>query len=316
MKIFLRSFIVSFFLLLFIYLGLFYFQLGALTPKSRGVADLLAVRKNLIRNIEGEKIFIVGGSASTYGISAEQLSEDLGKTVINGGLRVDLQLPYLLGKSKEFLESGDTVLLSLEYDHFFYNGGLNETLVNHILSRDLDYLYSLSLREKLNIIFGVNLSRLLQGILYKNTPAPLPGNYTFNTHREISSCGDLTFEKKQISEKLRKDIENMSSLCHWHRFSPDHKSWKLLEDYLTWAHENNIKVLVAPVPYMEFGEYHLGKEKEFFNHIYSFFNENPFCEVLYHPFDSMYSSTHYYDGRLHLHNEGRIMHSKRIAEVL
>ncbi len=70
---------------------------------------------DLLSKTEGEKIVIAGGSNLIYGISCEQITQQLNVPTFNMGTTAYLGLPFFISEIKPHLKSGDTVVLSLEY---------------------------------------------------------------------------------------------------------------------------------------------------------------------------------------------------------
>ncbi len=69
----------------------------------------------LLSEIDGEKVVVTGGSNLIYGLSCEEVSNAIGKPVFNMGTTAYLGLPFFISELKPHLNSGDTVVLSLEY---------------------------------------------------------------------------------------------------------------------------------------------------------------------------------------------------------
>ncbi len=69
----------------------------------------------LLSEVHEEKIVFVGGSNLIYGVSCEKITQELGVQTFNMGTTAYLGLPFFLSEVKPHLNSGDTVVLSLEY---------------------------------------------------------------------------------------------------------------------------------------------------------------------------------------------------------
>ncbi len=73
-------------------------------------------KMTIARQLRGEpRIFLVGGSATHYGIAAVQMEELLKIHTINFGLHAGLGLNAILASVEDEIRGGDIVLLDLEY---------------------------------------------------------------------------------------------------------------------------------------------------------------------------------------------------------
>lgn len=71
-----------------------------------------------LRQLDGPRLILVGGSNVALGLSAEQLSGALDKPAVNMGLHANLVRDFMLAEVHDALRSGDVVLLSFEYQAF------------------------------------------------------------------------------------------------------------------------------------------------------------------------------------------------------
>lgn len=72
----------------------------------------------LARGSEQNRIILVGGSNTAWGLSAKDLGGKLGRPVINTGISAALGLDVILDFPAAYLRPGDVVVLSLEYEQY------------------------------------------------------------------------------------------------------------------------------------------------------------------------------------------------------
>lgn len=89
----------------------------ATPPDKKHLYQASLLKSALLRDIPSPRIIIVGGSNVAFGIDSELMEQELGVNVINDGLHVALGI-VPLNEIKEFLQSGDIVIISLEYYNF------------------------------------------------------------------------------------------------------------------------------------------------------------------------------------------------------
>ncbi len=96
--------------------------LAALPKPENTYFGAAADKWRAARAAPSPKLLIVGGSNTAFGLDSERLSRDLGMPVVNMGLNAGLGLRYMLDEAVQFVEAGDVVVVSPEYELFY--GGL------------------------------------------------------------------------------------------------------------------------------------------------------------------------------------------------
>lgn len=64
------------------------------------------------------RILFVGGSNLTFGMDSPRLAAALGRPVLNLALHYELRLPFMLAEAAAAARVDDTVVISLEYEHY------------------------------------------------------------------------------------------------------------------------------------------------------------------------------------------------------
>lgn len=76
------------------------------------------IKHRRLREVASPRVVLVGGSSLAVGVHSKMLEEALKLPVLNMGLAAGLGLEFMLSEVAPHLRRGDTVVLSLEYDHF------------------------------------------------------------------------------------------------------------------------------------------------------------------------------------------------------
>lgn len=103
------------------------------------------------------KILIVSGSNALFGIEAKQIESSTGISTVNLGVNAGLGVDYILAHAKKILNSGDIVLIPLEFPLYHQSKDqqiLANPLRDYIISYDNDYLNKLSLIDKLKVLLS------------------------------------------------------------------------------------------------------------------------------------------------------------------
>lgn len=85
---------------------------------SRNYLAETVIKHQRLREVASPRLVLVGGSSLAVGVHSQMLEEALKLPVLNMGLAAGLGLEFMLSEVAPHLRRGDTVLLSLEYDHF------------------------------------------------------------------------------------------------------------------------------------------------------------------------------------------------------
>ncbi|MES5896814.1 hypothetical protein [Bacillus cereus group sp. RP43] len=104
---------ILFFLILLVY---FYFY------PSKGIQrirQLERVKKEYINQIHGPKRIIVGGSDVLYSFNTDKMNRELAVPTVNLGTNVGLGMGYLLDFAREYLKSGDEVIICPAYSLYY-----------------------------------------------------------------------------------------------------------------------------------------------------------------------------------------------------
>ncbi len=88
-------------------------------------------KKNLLEKTSGDRIIIVGGSNVAFGIDSNLIHATTNYQTINMGLQAGLGLRFMLSDVLPYIQKGDIIILSPEYEQFgeTYNGGIQNTLL-------------------------------------------------------------------------------------------------------------------------------------------------------------------------------------------
>lgn len=133
---------------------------------------------------------LVGGSSSHFSFSAERMSEQLGRTVVNFGTHAGLGLQLLLEEARPLLRPDLTVLLALEYEQFAFDP-------TEFRSTEFEYRACKGLESVQQMPFSLVIRSLAQMSL-----ADILKNFIFNSDHlrrykvgSVTSYGDETMNR-------------------------------------------------------------------------------------------------------------------------
>ncbi|CAA9891396.1 conserved hypothetical protein [Candidatus Methylobacter favarea] len=241
--------------------------IDAPVPAEYWVAEMITIKKNLVKEYAGKrKIIVAGGSSTLFGINAEHASEQLDMPVINFGLHAGLNLEKILQVVSAVVEPGDFLILPLEPGYYGCNTKMNSWQVANIVGWDHDTLKEMSYLEKSEFISLVSPSLLGQmfvaKILREFYPAiiserlnalenslvlakfrvrPMPAvfeysAYNLNNHGDMLRTEGCRFKGQGI------DVNNPSHVCE--------KTAGQLINFVHTMRKKGVQVYFANIPYI------------------------------------------------------------------
>ena len=91
--------------------GAFYMNLGVHSVMSKWAFDITQKKRLLARQTPSPRLLLVGGSATLFGLSAQELEHQTGWRTLNLGTHAALGTVYLLRETQQLARPGDTVLI-------------------------------------------------------------------------------------------------------------------------------------------------------------------------------------------------------------
>jgi len=130
------------------------------------INSLMTKKEAYFNNIPENKVVFAGGSSTLFGIRTRDIQRNLGIPCVNFGLHAGLEIDYLLSRTKHLLKLGDTVIFTVEYPLFLYNGKFNNVTLDYILTYDRNFFNSLSIWDKIKYLACISPIKL--GVSFAN----------------------------------------------------------------------------------------------------------------------------------------------------
>ena len=304
--------ITTFVALIGAWVGLFQLQVGAPTETSRFVHECLEVKHSAVEALEGPKGIVMSGSSGFYGLRAEALGEVLGRPMVNMGVHAGLGLDFLIHQTQQVVGRGDLVVMSLEYEHYWDEGQINNVLLDYVVARDVAYFRSLGLVERAEATFAMSLERLWRGLM---AVVATPARRADDTYTCMANAfGDET--RNTPAGKTAEDaaiVEGLEPRSYAGRLRPDAHAWAALTRFADWCREQGVTLVATFPSLVGFKRYEEAGHRAFFEGVVRQL-EALGISVVGSPFAAMYDKADFYDSRYHLLAEPAARHSRRIAE--
>ena len=290
-------------------------QTGRPTLSSQWIADAYNYKTKIAQNSKSKKLVIVAGSNALFGIDSSMLEETYHIPTVNFGVNAGLLLPYVLLKSKTVLKKGDIVLMPLEYHFYVYDGTPNIQMIDQIWSRDPSFFWQLSFTEQIKMLWMTPLLRVVEGFLAKGGEPTMMGPYGF---QNLDSHGDQTHTSQEEAKQWKYDWDALKKDLP-RKYGVDAKNkegWNWLKDYVSWAKEEGICLIVMP-PTMMYLPYYKDNsiEKEFYTTLNKRVNALG-IHFISEPYAYMYDRENYFNTDYHLNNDSRKIWTKKLIKDL
>lgn len=313
---FFKGLIVGMVSLSVLWLLLIYMQRGKPTVSSQWIADVYEHKMARAKSIEGTRLFIVGGSASLFGLNSQILETTYGLPTTNLGVNAGLLLPYVLLKSKTVLRKNDIVIMPLEYHFYVYDGKPNIQMIDQIFSRDPKFFKYLTFQEQAKMLWHMTSKRLYDGFMAKGGQKSMMGPYGYTN---LNAYGDQTHTSEAEAQQWAYDWENLQKELprrYGHDTRSDTLSWKWLQSYITWAKKEGICLIFTPptMVYDAFYETDL-QEKKFYTSLKEKV-EALGGVFIGEPYAYMYDRKYYFNTEYHLNETGRNIWTENLMKDL
>jgi len=218
--------------------------------------------------IDGPRIFLIGGSGTHYGYSGADITRLTGLQTINFGIHAGLGMPYLLYRAKKVLRSGDFAVLIIEVPLNFSTTPTT-VLSEFVLRYDLRYLLDVSLKDDLSLLFGYTPLDFIAGWARSR----IPWTAEIGRPETVGTNGDETLEVSHIQTPAdRSNLLNAGPMPTW-PVDPNQPP-PPLQDFFSWATKHNVRFGIAWTPLLEKSDYKTLKYENFYHDIENWYKIN------------------------------------------
>lgn len=191
------------------------------------------------KSIQKPKIVIVSGSSGLYGLSAEQMERHFNIPTVNLSTHAGLR-DYYFYRARRNLTSGDLVILSPEYQQYFFNSPMSDVKADYILNFDRPYLKNLTFADQLEVLKTyVHPWKIIRDSAVFYVKEKKGAFHLLLDARTLNRNGDITggFGTREY------EITPVSLLPG--RFNPDMYGMEQISEFIRWCQANRIRVLVS-----------------------------------------------------------------------
>lgn len=307
--------LVSLIGVLFIWLLLLWGQLGRAHPNNLWVE--LAYEKKLASATQEvhPKILVVAGSSAMFGIDSGLLEQALGRPVINLGVNAGLLSPFIISKAIPAINSGDWVVLPLEYPLYYDEMALNQGFIDFYLSHPLP-VDKVGITRWLRLLWQTSFERVIAG--YRGIPTNFRVEGLYGPHN-LDLRGDQINSEVARREDYMVDAVAKSEPKRYGaaaRDNPDESSWSRWRALVAMIQQQGGCAVFMPPAMLARAEYREDPTE------FAYYSRLPALAQAQglnyagEPLEFMYENDAFFDTIYHLTHEMRGVHTERLLAVL
>ncbi|MEA5553454.1 hypothetical protein VB713_21175 [Anabaena cylindrica UHCC 0172] len=275
-------------------------------------------KKNKALSISGQKIIIVSGSNSLFGISAEKISQSTGIPTVNLAIHAGLGVEYILNDVKKILNKRDIVLLPLEYNFYVDKKQITRMYLKHILSNDTEYFWNnLNHFQQIQHLLQLSNSDIFNSFLSKNSKKEIWANLKIRASQKKCYSGfllnDYGDELCNINVKPLKNLKNKFDLPTDDKYQIDQMG--SVRDFIIWCKDRQIKVLPLYPVMLEDDKFYQSKYRSFFQKIQNFYEKNG-VSILGDPYQAALSYNLMFNTTYHPNDQGRNVRTQQVLSLI
>ena len=299
------------------WIGIVFGEANNPTKMSQWIFDAYEKKIALAQKIKEKKIVIVAGSNALFGINSRKITEAFDTKTINMGVNAGIELPLVLHLSKKAINTGDTVLIPLEYPMYSYDGTAGLQMIDYILSREIKYFFKLSFYEQFYILWHVSVKRVWDGYFHQSTQKVTKGLY--GAHHIDNNGDQINTTLKYRSDWMYNEIQNnyaVNAKTYGKEFDRDAIGWEYIQKFVDYCKEKNATVIFLPTTILKHEDYFkIEKEKWFYENIATEVKKRGW-KFVGEPYKYMYEKDYFFDTNFHLIDKARDIRTMQMIEDL
>jgi hypothetical protein len=298
-----------------VFVALLYTQLGVATLSAKWAHDIMEKKRALAEAAPGPRLLLVGGSGTTFGLSAQEIQKRTGRQTLNMGTHAGLNLDYILYWARQVARPGDTVLLVPEYE--LYVSDSWEARDNYILAYDPAFFHRMSFFDKIAMATRVPFKRIQKGFANRRKPEPPPRPHPPYTDGAsfIDEFGDETGNPAAQRPAQAANLDIKSEVLVNGLAGDDDFGFDQIREFLRWATAHQVKVLATFPNIRHQPEYDTPKADEAIKTITDFYKSLG-IPVVGNAREVMLPSDQFFDTYYHLTREAAVERTDRLVPEL
>jgi hypothetical protein len=295
-----------------IHLGLVYSFYQSSRYDIIWINSVLSKKDIFADNVKENKIIFAGGSSTLFGIRTSDIQKALGIPSVNFGIHAGVDLDYLLFRTKKLLKPGDTVVLTVEYPLFLYDGKFKNITLDYMLTYDRNFFNSLSFWNEIRYLADISPIQLVVSFAkhLMAKPQASEAGVGYNSADENGDAtGNIGHHEEAIGLRFSKPFEIQRGNF---RETP---GLKLIRDFQQWCLDHNVHFYVTYASTMYFKEYDTPQYRRYFSELQKYFAQHN-VPTIGAPQDFFFPRDFFYDTAYHLNQKGMTIRTTQLIDKI
>lgn len=268
--------------------------------------------------IKEKKWVFMGGSATLFGISTQDIETQLGVASINMGLQGSLRADYIIYLTKKILKPGDSVFVAMEYQLLLYDGGMEHNLGRsaYLFSGEQDYFRSLGWLDQAREVFSVlpaDIYRAVQrnkNFAYREVDIGM--GYTSST---INQHGDETYHPGPALLKKKIKQGSIKPFAVPEGGFKETLALREIRAFEQWCSAHRIRFYVSFPNVVKFKEFSSRPYRDYFLALQEYYKRSGF-NTIGRAQDFFFPVDYFYDTAYHLNAKGMSIRTEQLIGYL
>jgi hypothetical protein len=294
-----------------IHLGLVYSFYQSFRYDIIWINNVLSKKNAFVDNVKNNQLIFAGGSSTLFGIRTSDIQKAFGILSVNFGIHAGVDLDYLLFWTKKLIKPGDTVVLTVEYPVFLYDGKFKNITLD-FLTYDRNFFNSLTIWDEIRYLADISPIQLVVSFAkhLMAEPQASEGGEGYNSADENGDAtGNIGHHEEAIGLRFSKPFEIQRGNLR------ETSGLKIIRDFHQWCLDHNVHFYVTYASTMYLKEYDTPQYRHYVNEFQKYFAQHN-VPTIGPPQDFFFPRDFFYDTSYHLNQKGMTIRTAQLIDKI
>ncbi|MBT2800999.1 hypothetical protein J7J49_06665 [Halomonas sp. ISL-56] len=288
-------------------------QLGRPHPNNEWIIQSISYKQKIANELLSPKIVVLAGSGAMFGINSTYLEETYGRPAVNLGVNAGISLPVILNSAEHIIQSGDLVLLPLEYPLYNRKEAVSSSLIHWANSYPRTFL-QLPLKRALEVFAKTSFSRILEG--YRGLPEGFTVSGDYGVQHQDEHGDQIGTDRALREERHWNFLNSLPAETYGKALREGSFDWVRLRRFRDELLARGACPVFLPPPLLFKPSYVASPTEADFYETLPFKATSEGLFWLGRPTEAMRDANAFFDTNFHLVNEARLDYTKQIVDWL
>ncbi|MGA4494236.1 hypothetical protein [Vreelandella venusta] len=288
-------------------------QLGRPHPNNEWISESISYKQEIANTLPSPKIVVLAGSGAMFGINSTYLEETYDRPTVNLGVNAGISLPVILNSAETIIQSGDLVLLPLEYPLYNREEAVSSSLIHWANSYPATFL-QLPFKRALEVFAKTSFSRILEG--YRGLPEGFTVSGDYGIQHQDEHGDQIGTDRGLREERHWNFLNSLPAETYGKALRDGSFDWVRLRRFRDEMLAKGACPVFLPPPLLFQQSYIESPIEADFYETLPFRASSEGLFWLGRPREAMRNANDFFDTNFHLVDEARLEHTKQITSWL